>query len=433
MSNFTDSFLSANTASLPAEQLPSLRQRLELLNDSQANQVIATANIKNPTTALILSIFLGTLGVDRFYLGQVGLGIAKLLFAWMTFGTWTLIDWFLIMNATKKANFQALNTALATMSVPAQQPEPTQITPNQTEQITQGSPKSEPSLIKEENTTEIVKPEAKLSNDEGTSEIPQSDVIPNSEEVAPKTTPNTDNVGKDTTFIAPIAPTQPSDFQKTVTNYWNWLLNAWKNPTGEGTVEANNAFLTFGILILFNTLTIFFAAFHAGRTLTSGINSFSSQFQSTSNPFSGNAFQISNPVGITTLFPILISVALYLFSIILGGFVVKRLIYQNTNFTFIKAFDYYAKLFSINTVLTVLSALLAILNIISLSALLFIISILLFTAGLIFAISQTEDDSSINPFHKYLFALVVNGLIMGIFFYAEMSLIAEHISKLFRF
>ena len=117
MSNFTDSFLSANTGSFPSEQLPSLRQRLSQLDDSQANQVIAAANIKNPTTALILSIFLGTLGVDRFYIGHVGLGIAKLLLAWLTFGIWTIIDWFLIINATKKANLAALNNALATMTV----------------------------------------------------------------------------------------------------------------------------------------------------------------------------------------------------------------------------------------------------------------------------------------------------------------------------
>lgn len=119
MSNFTDSFLSANTGSFPSEQLPSLRQRLSQLDDSQANQVIAAANIKNPTTALILSIFLGTLGVDRFYIGQIGLGVAKLLLAWLTFGIWTIIDWFLIINATKKANLVAINNALATMTVPS--------------------------------------------------------------------------------------------------------------------------------------------------------------------------------------------------------------------------------------------------------------------------------------------------------------------------
>ena len=119
MSNFTDSFLSANTGSFPSEQLPSLRQRLSQLDDSQANQVIAAANVKNPTTALILSIFLGTLGVDRFYIGHIGLGVAKLLLAWLTFGIWTIVDWFLIINATKKANLVAINNALATMTVPS--------------------------------------------------------------------------------------------------------------------------------------------------------------------------------------------------------------------------------------------------------------------------------------------------------------------------
>ena len=119
MSNFTDSFLSANTANFPSEQLPSLRQRLSQLDDSQANQVIAAANVKSPTTALILSIFLGTLGVDRFYIGHIGLGVAKLLLAWLTFGIWTIIDWFLIINATKKANLTAINNALATMTVPS--------------------------------------------------------------------------------------------------------------------------------------------------------------------------------------------------------------------------------------------------------------------------------------------------------------------------
>ena len=119
MSNFTDSFLSANTANFPSEQLPSLRQRLSQLDDSQANQVIAAANVKSPTTALILSIFLGTLGVDRFYIGHIGLGVAKLLLAWLTFGLWTIVDWFLIINATKKANLVAINNALATMTVPS--------------------------------------------------------------------------------------------------------------------------------------------------------------------------------------------------------------------------------------------------------------------------------------------------------------------------
>ena len=57
---------------------------------------------KSPTTALLLSIFLGGLGVDRFYLGRVGLGLGKLLTAG-GFGVWWLIDIFLIQAAARKA------------------------------------------------------------------------------------------------------------------------------------------------------------------------------------------------------------------------------------------------------------------------------------------------------------------------------------------
>lgn len=55
--------------------------------------------MKSKTTALILSILLGELGVDRFYLGYTGLGILKLITAG-GFGIWWLID--LILIATGK-------------------------------------------------------------------------------------------------------------------------------------------------------------------------------------------------------------------------------------------------------------------------------------------------------------------------------------------
>jgi TM2 domain-containing membrane protein YozV len=38
--------------------------------------------MKNKTTAILLTFFLGGLGVHKFYLGQTGLGIAYLLFCW---------------------------------------------------------------------------------------------------------------------------------------------------------------------------------------------------------------------------------------------------------------------------------------------------------------------------------------------------------------
>ena len=51
---------------------------------------------KSYVTALLLSFFLGGLGVDRFYLGYTGLGIAKLLTCG-GLGVWSLIDFILII------------------------------------------------------------------------------------------------------------------------------------------------------------------------------------------------------------------------------------------------------------------------------------------------------------------------------------------------
>ena len=53
--------------------------------------------MKSKTTAIILSILLGELGVDRFYLGYTGLGILKLITAG-GFGIWWLIDLILIIT-----------------------------------------------------------------------------------------------------------------------------------------------------------------------------------------------------------------------------------------------------------------------------------------------------------------------------------------------
>lgn len=58
---------------------------------------------KDPSIALVSSILGGTLGIDRFYIGDVGLGIAKLLTLGGLF-IWTLIDLFLIMSATRDKN-----------------------------------------------------------------------------------------------------------------------------------------------------------------------------------------------------------------------------------------------------------------------------------------------------------------------------------------
>lgn len=77
----------------------SLVQRVGEPYWSPASAVPGVFSEKNYIVAIILAWFLGGLGVDRFYLGYTGIGIAKLL-TFGGFGIWWLVD--LILIALKK-------------------------------------------------------------------------------------------------------------------------------------------------------------------------------------------------------------------------------------------------------------------------------------------------------------------------------------------
>ena len=105
-----DMFIATNGQFFPEEKLPFLKEALAKVDDSKW-AMISTLQPKNPTTMLIISIIVGELGVDRFMLGDTGLGVLKLLTCGGC-GVWWLIDLFSIQNKTKELNYNKLQAYL---------------------------------------------------------------------------------------------------------------------------------------------------------------------------------------------------------------------------------------------------------------------------------------------------------------------------------
>lgn len=103
-------YIMSNSKYFESHQLGLIREQL-LQADEALWPMISTLQLKDPTTSLIVSILAGQLGIDRFLIGDTGLGIGKLLTCG-GMGIWAIVDWFLIQDATREKNLHLLMQVL---------------------------------------------------------------------------------------------------------------------------------------------------------------------------------------------------------------------------------------------------------------------------------------------------------------------------------
>lgn len=113
MTSAAQGFVMSLQDKVGASELIILQQKIEKVPDNELVNLLAVG-LKNPILGLILGLLFGGLGVDRFYKGDILLGILKFLSCFILIGfVWVVIDYFLVYSGIKKDNFSKLMLALS--------------------------------------------------------------------------------------------------------------------------------------------------------------------------------------------------------------------------------------------------------------------------------------------------------------------------------
>ena len=105
-----DMFMMMNSKYFESHHVHAVREKLLSLDESKWG-IVQTLQFKDPTTSLVVSLLGGQLGIDRFLIGDTGMGVGKLLTCG-GLGIWAIIDWFMIMGATSEKNMELFQNSL---------------------------------------------------------------------------------------------------------------------------------------------------------------------------------------------------------------------------------------------------------------------------------------------------------------------------------
>ena len=219
-------------------------------------------------------------------------------------------------------------------------------------------------------------------------------------------------------FVPDPVPTKTAIFKEELADFWVWLQGAIKEPTARFDTDKKHSYNAFALLTIFSATSFLFTVYHAkhsyyGRMASIDANSnFVEQFPS---------------LNLFSIFSILVATSLFFFSILMGGFVVKRFVDQDSDWTLERAFQAHSRLLAIPVLLTGIASFFALFNGLRFAALLCLISIGLTLLANLYIISRPSKDSQTDPFYRLLLAFLVNGGVLFLFFLAEMALVFDYL------
>ena len=205
-------------------------------------------------------------------------------------------------------------------------------------------------------------------------------------------------------------------FKEELADQWVWLLGALKEPTARFDTDKKHSYNAFALLTIFSALSFFCAIYHIKHDYYGHMAAINS-----------HAVEQFPSLNLFSIFSILVATSLFFFSILMGGFVVKRFVNQDNDWTLEKALQEYSRLFALPILLTGIASFFAFFNSLRFAALLCLISIGLVLLANLYTISRPSKDSQTDSFYRLLLAFLVNGGILFLFFLAEMTLVFEYL------
>ncbi|MEZ7624579.1 hypothetical protein O3633_06265 [Streptococcus sp. 27098_8_22] len=205
-------------------------------------------------------------------------------------------------------------------------------------------------------------------------------------------------------------------FKEELADLWVWLQGALKEPTASIDTDKKHSYNAFTLLTIFSALSFFCAIYHIKHDYYGHMAAINS-----------HAVEQFPSLNLFSIFSILVATSLFFFSILMGGFVVKRFVNQDNDWTLEKALQEYSRLFALPLLLTGIASFFAFFNSLRFAALLCLISIGLVLLANLYTISRPSKDSQTDSFYRLLLAFLVNGGILFLFFLAEMTLVFEYL------